>query len=64
LPSDFAAALCDPIAYQSQYEKRQQQLASLMDEEEEEIDGDVSNHFRLRCSITLHYLMIWSLFHW
>ncbi|XP_032241384.2 1-phosphatidylinositol 4,5-bisphosphate phosphodiesterase beta-1 isoform X2 [Nematostella vectensis] len=32
---DFANALCDPIAFQSQEDKRQQQLAALLDEEDE-----------------------------
>ena len=35
----FADAICNPIAYQSQAEKRQQQLNALMDEEEE--NGEV-----------------------
>ena len=36
--TDFANALCDPIAYH-QEEKRQQQLQSLLDEEEVEEVG-------------------------
>ena len=36
--TDFANALCDPIAYH-QEEKRQQQLQSLLDDEEMEEVG-------------------------
>lgn len=37
--TDFAAALCDPIAYHQESEKRQEQLKSLQldDEEAEEV---------------------------
>ena len=34
--TDFANALCDPIAYH-QEEKRQEQLKSLLDDEDEEV---------------------------
>lgn len=34
LPTDFAAALCDPIAYHQEADKRQEQLKSLLDEED------------------------------
>ena len=39
LSTDFAAALCDPIAYHQESEKRQEQLKSLQldDEEAEEV---------------------------
>ena len=39
LSTDFAAALCDPIAYHQESEKRQAQLKSLQldDEEAEEV---------------------------
>lgn len=33
-PTDFAAALCDPIAYHQEADKRQEQLKSLLDEED------------------------------
>ena len=39
----FANAICNPIAYQSQAEKRQQQLNALLDEEDDE--GEVSEDF-------------------
>ena len=38
ISTDFAAALCDPIAYH-QEEKRQEQLKSLLDEEDLEDVG-------------------------
>lgn len=34
LLTDFAAALCDPIAYHQEADKRQEQLKSLLDEED------------------------------
>ena len=34
LSTDFAAALCDPIAYHQEADKRQEQLKSLLDEED------------------------------
>ena len=39
LSTDFAAALCDPIAYHQESEKRQEQLKTLQldDEEAEEV---------------------------
>lgn len=46
LSTDFAAALCDPIAYHQESEKRQQQLNALLDEEDiEDVGVDIIYFF-------------------